>query len=121
MGWECGGSVGLVLIIIKIMRVIYITPKNVKQTQMRIKSHCTSAKLVTSILRHVAVVKKKKMSAQQNIQQQIKMNSVCRGLPEKTYGLSKLAALNESKNFLSCFVEHPPGDPLLNSGVNTLL
>jgi len=34
------------------MRVIYIAPKNVKQTHRR--SHCTSSKRVTSILRHVA-------------------------------------------------------------------
>jgi len=34
------------------MRVIYIVPKNIKQTHMR--SHCTSAKRMTSILRHVA-------------------------------------------------------------------
>jgi len=34
------------------MRVIYIAPKNVKQTHRR--SHCTSAKRMTSILRHVA-------------------------------------------------------------------
>jgi len=33
------------------MRVIYIAPKNVKQTYRR--SHCTSAKRMTSILRHV--------------------------------------------------------------------
>jgi len=33
------------------MLVIYIAPKNVKQTHMR--SHCTSAKRMTSILRHV--------------------------------------------------------------------
>jgi len=36
------------------MQVIYIAPKNVKQTHMRIRSHCTSAKRMTSILRHVA-------------------------------------------------------------------
>jgi len=36
------------------MRVIYISPKNVKQTHRHIKSHCTSAKRMTSILRHVA-------------------------------------------------------------------
>jgi len=36
------------------MRVIYIAPKNVKQTHRRIKSHCTSAKRMTSILRHIA-------------------------------------------------------------------
>jgi len=36
------------------MRVIYIAPKNVKQTLRRIKSHCTLAKRMTSILRHVA-------------------------------------------------------------------
>jgi len=36
------------------MRVIYIAPKNVKQAHWRIKSHCTSAKRMTSILRHVA-------------------------------------------------------------------
>jgi len=34
------------------MRVIYIAPKNVKQTHRR--SHSTSAKRLTSILRHVA-------------------------------------------------------------------
>jgi len=34
------------------MRVIYIVPKNVKQTHCR--SHGKSAKLMTSILRHVA-------------------------------------------------------------------
>jgi len=34
------------------MRVIYIAHKNVKQTHRR--SHCTSAKHMTSILRHVA-------------------------------------------------------------------
>jgi len=34
------------------MRVIYIAPNNVKQTQRR--SHCKSAKRMTSILRHVA-------------------------------------------------------------------
>jgi len=34
------------------MRVIYIAPKNIKQTHMR--SHCTMAKRMTSILRHVA-------------------------------------------------------------------
>jgi len=34
------------------MQVIYIAPKNVKQTHRR--SHCTSAKRMTSILRHVA-------------------------------------------------------------------
>jgi len=34
------------------MRVIYIAPKNVKQTHRR--SHCTSAKRMTSILKHVA-------------------------------------------------------------------
>jgi len=34
------------------MRVIYIAPKNVKLTHMR--SHCTSAKRMTSILRHIA-------------------------------------------------------------------
>jgi len=34
------------------MRVIYIAPKNLKQTHRR--SHCTSAKRMTSILRHVA-------------------------------------------------------------------
>jgi len=34
------------------MRVIYIAPKNVKQTHRR--SHCTSEKRMTSILRHVA-------------------------------------------------------------------
>jgi len=34
------------------MRVIYIAPKNVKQTHRR--SHYTSAKRMTSILRHVA-------------------------------------------------------------------
>jgi len=34
------------------MRVIYIAPKNVKQTHRR--SHCTSAKRMISILRHVA-------------------------------------------------------------------
>jgi len=34
------------------MRVIYIAPKNVKQTHRRI--HCTSGKRMTSILRHVA-------------------------------------------------------------------
>jgi len=39
------------LIIIIIMRVIYIAPNNVKQTHRR--SHCTSAKRMTSILRHV--------------------------------------------------------------------
>jgi len=33
------------------MRVIYIAPKNAKQTHRR--SHCTSAKRMTSILRHV--------------------------------------------------------------------
>jgi len=33
------------------MRVIYIAPKNVKQTHRR--SHCKSAKRMTSILRHV--------------------------------------------------------------------
>jgi len=38
--------------LIIIMRVIYIVPKNVKQTHRR--SHCTSAKRMTSILRHVA-------------------------------------------------------------------
>jgi len=37
-----------------IIRVIYIAPKNVKQTQRRIKSHCTSAKRMTRILRHVS-------------------------------------------------------------------
>jgi len=36
------------------MQVIYIAPKNVKQTHRRIKSDCTSAKRMTSILRHVA-------------------------------------------------------------------
>jgi len=36
------------------MRVIYIAPKNVKQTHRRSKSHCTLAKRITSILRHVA-------------------------------------------------------------------
>jgi len=36
------------------MRVIYIAPKNVKKTHRRMKSHCTSAKRMTSILRHVA-------------------------------------------------------------------
>jgi len=34
------------------MRLIYIAPKNVKQTHRR--SHCTWAKRMTSILRHVA-------------------------------------------------------------------
>jgi len=34
------------------MRVIYIATKNAKQTHRR--SHCTSAKRMTSILRHVA-------------------------------------------------------------------
>jgi len=34
------------------MRVIYIAPENVKQTHRR--SHCTSAKLMTSMLRHIA-------------------------------------------------------------------
>jgi len=34
------------------MRVIYIAPKNVKQTHRR--SHCTSAKRMNNILRHVA-------------------------------------------------------------------
>jgi len=34
------------------MQVIYIAPKNVKQTHSR--SHCTSAKRITSILRHFA-------------------------------------------------------------------
>jgi len=40
------------------MRVIYIAPKNVKQIHIyrRIKSHCTSAKRMTSILRHVTEV-----------------------------------------------------------------
>jgi len=33
------------------MGVIYIAPKNVKQTHRR--SHCTSVKRITSILRHV--------------------------------------------------------------------
>jgi len=42
------------LLIIIIMRVIYIAPKCVKQTHWRIRSHCTSAKRMTSILRHVA-------------------------------------------------------------------
>jgi len=42
----------IIIIIIIIMRVIYIAPKNVKQTHRR--SHCTSAKRMTSILRHVA-------------------------------------------------------------------
>jgi len=42
------------IIIIIIMRVIYIVPKNVKQAHRHIKSHCTSAKRKTSILRHVA-------------------------------------------------------------------
>jgi len=42
----------IVLIIIIVMRVIYIEPKNVKQTHRR--SHCTSAKRMTSILRHIA-------------------------------------------------------------------
>jgi len=41
-------------VIIIIMRVIYIAPKNVKQTHRRINSHCTSAKRMTIILRHVA-------------------------------------------------------------------
>jgi len=36
------------------MRVIYIAPKHVKQTHRRIKSHSTSAKRMTSILRHVS-------------------------------------------------------------------
>jgi len=36
------------------MRVIYIATKNVKQTHRRIKSHCTTAKRMTSILRYVA-------------------------------------------------------------------
>jgi len=36
------------------MRVIYIAPKNVKQTHRHITSHCTSAKRMTSLLRHVA-------------------------------------------------------------------
>jgi len=36
------------------MRVIYIAPKNVKQTHRRIKGHYTSAKRMTSILRHIA-------------------------------------------------------------------
>jgi len=40
------------VIIIIIMRVIYIAPKDVKQTHRR--SHCTSAKRMTSILRNVA-------------------------------------------------------------------
>jgi len=40
-----------VIIIIIIMRVIYIASKNVKQTHRR--SHCRSAKRMTSILRHV--------------------------------------------------------------------
>jgi len=40
--------------IVIMMRVIYIAPKNVKQTHRRIKSHCTSAKRMTSILRLVA-------------------------------------------------------------------
>jgi len=31
-----------------------MAPINVKQTHRRIKSHCTSAKRMTSILRHVA-------------------------------------------------------------------
>jgi len=34
---------------------------------------------------------------QHNIQQQIKMNSVGRELPEKPYGLSKLAALTNER------------------------
>jgi len=42
------------VIIIIIMRVIDIAPKNVKQTHRR--SHCTSAKRMTSILRHAEVV-----------------------------------------------------------------
>jgi len=41
-------------LIIILMRVIYIAPKNVIQTHRRIKSHCTSASRMTSILRHVA-------------------------------------------------------------------
>jgi len=43
----------IIIIIIIIMRVIYIAPKNVKLTHRRIKSHCKSAKRMTSILRHV--------------------------------------------------------------------
>jgi len=34
------------------MRVIYIAPKNLKQTHRR--SHCTLVKRMTSILRHIA-------------------------------------------------------------------
>jgi len=48
---QCNISKQYLIIIIK-MRVIYIAPKNVKQTHRR--SPCTSAKRMTSILRHVA-------------------------------------------------------------------